>query len=236
MNVTTARAGGDRLSYREIISVYFAWVRFDLVTARFARPWMWREPSMAPLYATGTEFAWRETAWEQGKCVAAEKATYDIPTFLQAVRGVCQAEGFAALSEDAKLEKLFGRHAESPATRIGRYCSLNLRRLTSYGTLEFRRFHGTLDDALVVRWAHFCVAFVECFRRDTHGTSVLDAGSVEDAVRALAAEQERATAAGLMAEMAGFVDGCTAEAFMRDSGAMPPEAEHCTTPDAVPLQ
>ena len=54
------------MSCLEVLAVYFAWVRYDLVTAHFARPWMWREPSMAPLYATGSEFSWRETAWAQG--------------------------------------------------------------------------------------------------------------------------------------------------------------------------
>ena len=63
VNVRSAVAGGDALSVPELLSVYFAWVQFDLVTARFARPWMWREPSMAPMYATGSEFAWHEKAW-----------------------------------------------------------------------------------------------------------------------------------------------------------------------------
>ena len=58
----TARAGGE---VAELLAVYFAWVKFDLVTARFARPWMWREPSVAPLYATGSEFQWHEKAREQ---------------------------------------------------------------------------------------------------------------------------------------------------------------------------
>ena len=63
VNVRSAVAGGDALSVPELLSVYFAWVQFDLVTSRFARPWMWREPSMAPMYATGSEFAWHEKAW-----------------------------------------------------------------------------------------------------------------------------------------------------------------------------
>ena len=137
-------AGGDQLSCREVLAVYLAWVRFDLVTARFARPWMWREPSMAPLYATGTEFSWPEKAWEQGTATAVNKAFYDIPTFARAIRDVVGSAGYESLGEEVKRERLFGRHADSPTSGIGRYCSLNLRRLTSYGTLEFRRFQGTL--------------------------------------------------------------------------------------------
>jgi len=34
--------------FREILAVWLAWVRYDLVTARFARPWMWRESSQPP--------------------------------------------------------------------------------------------------------------------------------------------------------------------------------------------
>ena len=48
---------------------------------------------------------------------------------------------FLASPDASKLERLFGRAPETPASRIGRYCSLNLRRLTTYGTLEVRRFH-----------------------------------------------------------------------------------------------
>ena len=220
VNVANATAGGSRLSWKEILAVYFAWVRYDLVTTRFARPWMWREPSMAPLYATGTEFAWRETAWQQGTCTAACRATYDVPIFVKALRTVCHSENFEHLSEDEKLEILFGRDPSSPSGGIGRYCSLNLRRLTTYGTLEFRRFQGTLDDAIVVRWAHFCVAFVERFRRETTEVDrLLAAADADDALRLMAAEQEQATPAALMAMMTGFVSGNTADEFMRDSGA-----------------
>lgn len=190
------------------------------MSAKFARPWMWREPSMAPLYATGSEFAWRETAWAQGSTVGASKAIYDVPLFVRAVREMCTSEAFASWSDEEQIEALFGRGADSPATGIGRYCSLNLRRLTSYGTLEFRRFQGTLDEALISRWAHFCVAFVECFRRGPGGARLLDPGADVDAeLEALARAQETATAADLMAEMKGFVDERTASYFMADSGA-----------------
>jgi hypothetical protein len=116
----SATAGGDTLSHLEVLNVYLAWTRFDGVTARFARPWMWREPSMAPMYATGAEFAWHEKAWEQGSSAAPDPATYDIPTFVRAVHAVGRSDGFSALDEPAKRERLFGRAVGTPATAIGR--------------------------------------------------------------------------------------------------------------------
>ncbi|KAL1510902.1 hypothetical protein AB1Y20_005733 [Prymnesium parvum] len=229
VNVRNPAAPGSILSCREVLGVFFAWVRFDLVTARFARPWMWREPSMAPLYATGAEFSWQEAAWQQGQRVAAHNspnagpATYDVPLFVRGVRQVERAADFATLTEEEKCTRIFGRAAETPASRIGRYCSLNLRRLCSYGTLEFRRFHGTLDEAIIQRWAHFCVSFVERFRVEGRSAiAVLDAAE-EDLPTALAAmqlAQERASAEELMREMASHVDPATASYFMRDSGAL----------------
>ena len=151
-------------------------------------------------------------------------ATYDVPTFIRAVRECCASEGFDELSEEGKLSKLFG--AASPASGLGRYCSLNLRRITSYGTLEFRRFHGTLDESVVVRWAHFCVAFVDCFRVEDSSRpgveSILGASTADEAVTSLADAQMTATADQLMAEMGvrHFVHGDTAAFLMRDSGAL----------------
>lgn len=87
------------------------------------------------------------------------------------------------MPEADKLERLFGRAAGTPASRIGRYCSLNLRRLTSYGTFEVRRFHGTLDPAVAVCWAHFCAAFVECFRGHGLWARLLGAANHDDAPR-----------------------------------------------------
>ena len=223
VNTRSPVAGGDVLRVDEILSVYFAWVAYDLVTAKFARPWMWREPSMAPLYATGAEFAWHEKAWQQGHATMADRGAslYDVPEFLRAVLALHGDAGFRAQPDAAKLEALFGRAPGTPASRVGRYCSLNLRKLTTYGTLEFRRFHGTLDAGLAVRWANFCVAFVECFRSHGLGARLLGARCFEEALAELAAAQEVATAPALMAAMADFVDPRTAEYFMRGSGAQP---------------
>lgn len=221
VNACHPHAGGDALSCDAILSVFLAWVEFDLVVARFARPWMWREPSMAPLYATGSEFSWHESAWDQGAVTAANASTYDVPDFVRAVRELYATPGFEGLPDDQKREALFGRDATTPASRIGRYCSLNLRRLTSYGTLEFRRFHASLDSAVVARWAHFCAAFVECFRNDRRRRRAcwIEELGFDETMRELTTRQETATPALLMAEMTGYVDPSTANFFMRDSGA-----------------
>ena len=96
-----------------------------------------------------------------------------MPGFLRAVHALHREAAFREQSDAAQLEQIFGRMPDTPASRIGRYCSLNLRKLTTYGTFEFRRFHGTLDAALATRWAHFCVAFVECFRAHCLGARLL---------------------------------------------------------------
>ena len=221
VNVRNPLAGGDLLSCDEVLSVFVAWVRYDAVTARFARPWMWREASTAPLYASGAEFSWHEKAWEQGEGAHPNKyEMYDVPCFLRAVRAARGAPGFAALTDDEKVERLFGRDPGTPASRLGRYCALNLRRLSGYGTLEVRRFHSTLDEAIVVRWVHFCGAFVECFRSDGGAAALLDADDFEGALRRLQAEQEGATADDLMRAMEGFVDERTAAIFMEDAGVL----------------
>ena len=242
VNVCDPTAGGSPLSVDEILYVYLSWVRFDGVTARFARPWTWREPSMAPLYASGTEFIYREKAWEQGgehATVSHEQlATYDVPRFVAAVRALMHAPGWVDRSEGERLEMLFGGADQigkpdgSPASQIGRYCSMNLRRLTSYGTLEIRRFHSCIDPAVVGRWAHFCVSFVEAFRGGGDGLArrVLSLElPLAAALSELQAAQEAATPTELMAAMAGHVDPRTASVLMHDSGAVvPPAAVHAS--------
>ena len=231
VNVANPLARGVPLSAREILNVIFSWIRFDLVISRLARPWFWREPSSAPLYATGAEFSWSDSGFEQGhRPSPLSPYDYDVPRFVRGVRavlrgrasraeedaqvdgreGTCDGDGagpahqqaahrcasisdsttgdaasagaaavaqcsasstaaFDALPAAEQLERLFGgapkgAASDSPGSRLGRHGSLNLRRLTSYGTLEFRRCHGTLDEARIVRWPAFCTAFVEAFR------------------------------------------------------------------------
>ena len=171
VNCTNQEAGGTPLDAIQILNVFFAWVRFDPVTRTMTRPWMWREPSSAPLYATGPEFTWNDHGFAQGHGVGVgSSADYDVPMFLRGVRAVLKEKSdFFALPLPEQLERLFGGHpkgsaSSSPGSMLGRHGSLNLRRLTSFGTLEFRRFHGTLDERASIRWAAFCVAFVETFR------------------------------------------------------------------------
>ena len=169
---------------------------------------------MAPLYATGSEFAWREKAWEQGCTRSNDKATYDVPRFITAVRELMTTPAWKAMSEAEQIEALFGRSASTPSSRIGRYLSLNMRRLTTYGTLEFRRFHGTLDAALLIRWAHFCVAFVDAFAA-APWSPIEDCRTADEALDELAAAQETATPEELMRRMRGHVDPETSSYFMR---------------------
>lgn len=213
VNVVNPEAGGEVLSAREVLNVVVAWIVYDAVTMRFARPWCWREPSMTGLYATGAEFSWREKAWEQGRMPNPNSTTYDVPTFVAGVRSVLSAPGYASLPEATKRELLFGRAAETPASRLGRYCSLNLRRLTQYGTLEVRRFYGSLDEEVLACWAHFCVQFVETFRgRDSSDVLGDEAGggaSLEEGLAALRRRQEAATPEELTHEMRGRVEPST---------------------------
>ena len=106
----------------------------------------------------------------------------------------------------------------SPGSALGRNCSLNLLAIAKFGTLEVRRFHGTIDSALVVRWAHFCVAFVEAFAATP--SHILTLPSPHDALRALQRAQETASADELMAGMAGYVHPATAMYFERDAHGM----------------
>ena len=218
--VRNGDARGALLSCDEILAVTLSWVRFDGVTTRLTRPWMWREPSMAPLYASGSELSWHEKAWEQGDAPRPSSATtYDVPAFVAAVAAIRGAPGWRDLSEEQRVESLFGRDGSTPASRIGRYCSLNLRRLTTYGTLEVRRFHGSADPAVNVAWARFVVGFVEAFR--TAGmpllAAVLDASPAHEGLRALCAAQESASVAELCAMAEGHIDAETVALLLADA-------------------
>lgn len=267
VNCRSPVAGGRLLSAMDICSVLFAWIRFDLVTQSFARPWVWCEPSCTPLYATGVELGtldhlvWEapteaqleadlafpgahqhdypaahelgsrasaSVAPEASHAASSARETADdseaderahkkrklgnVPSMVRAMHEIVHAHGFAQLSETDKIDELFG--IGCPGSEIGRNCSLNLLTLAKYGTLEFRRFHGTLDSTLLVQWAHFCVAFVEAFAGTP--SDILGRPSSEAAVLALQRAQETASADELMACMAGYVDPGTAKYFERD--------------------
>ena len=224
VNVCHPHAGGAVLGAIDILGVFFAWVRFDLVTARLARPWMWREPSSAPLYATGSEFAFLEDGLQQGAAPYPSKASiYDIPSFVKGCRSVVNAADFAELSASEQLERLFGgppkgtegSEGTTPGALLGRHGSMNLRRVTSYGTLEIRRFHGTLDAASVTDWACVCVGFVEHFSRVSSASSgaqlcsgllSADDATAACALRDLQRAQEVATMEALAEELGGIID------------------------------
>lgn len=224
VNVRNPLAGGTLLTAEQIYRVFFWWVRFDLVTARFARPWLWRDHSTAPLYATGAEFEYHEALWEQGRggppsthwahVVEASPTLrarrQDLPTFVHTAHAVVREEGYDSLPEAAKVSRL----AEA-ASSMGRYCSLNVAPLAkeSYGTLEFRRFHGTMDARLLARWAHFCVAFVECFAEMDWPLLERPGTSADEVLAELSSAQEAATADELMQCMASHLDPGTATYF-----------------------
>ena len=86
-----------------------------------------------------------------------------------------------------------------------------------YGTLEFRRFHGTLDAALAVRWAHFCVAFVEAFKDGEPARAqeaMLDAAEACDGLIMLQAAQQRASIEDLLALMHAHLERATVDKLM----------------------
>ena len=237
VNVTNAASGGTLLGAMQICDVVLGWIRFDLVTQRFARPWMWGEPSCVPLYATGAELGtlehltWQTVTEAEVEADIAHPAAQrsaddprdrqreamqagrrklgDVPAFVLELYALVNADDFDDLSEADKLDALFG--IGSPGSYIGRYCSLNLSAMAKYGTLEVRRFHGTLDSSLLVRWAAFCVAFVEAFAATP--SRILSLPTAEAALEALQLSQEMASTDELLACMAGFVDPMTASYF-----------------------
>ena len=128
----------------------------------------------------------------------------DVVCFHAHVHTLWRSRGFGQLSEQSKCRALFGEEdpdqTQPSAVHLGRYCSLNLQRLCSYGTLEFRRFHGTLNAVAVTEWARFCVAFVDVFRHIDSCATFLDQ-PLAKGLAALQLAQEGAT----LAELAGLM-------------------------------
>ncbi|KAG8462358.1 hypothetical protein KFE25_012178 [Diacronema lutheri] len=160
VNVRDARAAGRLLSAREILSVWIAWVRFEHVTARLGRSWCWADRWAAPLYATGSEFTFSERPLARGTAAHLERgAANDARAFFTHAHARAAELGtLVGADEAARVAHLFGDGCE-----LGKYCSLNLLPLRTYGTVEFRRRHASTDARSVVRWARVCVAFVEAF-------------------------------------------------------------------------
>lgn len=227
VNVCSAAAAGPLLTAAQICRVFLWWVRFDAVTMRFARPWCWREHYSAPMHATGAEPA--EPAWDasptveslmadaarNGAGACARRLRGHVPALVRAIHAATRGAEWASLAEEARVERLLDA-AGDRGTGIGRYLSLNLYSLRAHGTLEFRRFHGTVDAALITRWAHFCVAFVEAFAA-APWPALEQAPTADAALDELQRAQEVATTAELMERMGGHIDPTMADYFLRDS-------------------
>ena len=219
VNVRGASARGTLLSAREIVHVVLAWVRFDLVTARCCRAWMWRNVDSLPLFATGPEFVRLKNDRTQLSLRAGEA---NVPAWFSAVHALLRTEAFQELDEAAQVAAVFGEG--SPTSTLGRYCSLNLQSVAKHGTLEVRRHHGSLDGERLTHWAHLLVAFVEAFRSRPAEAQLLELPLV-DGLRELQLAQECASPEELMAGLSDHVDSQTVEMLMADAVGAPWEAQ-----------
>ena len=336
VNVCHPGATGAPLSTYELLLVYISWVQFDLCTTRLARPWLWREPWSAPLYATGPELpdpvgvadrdldrdpelpdpvgvadrdldrdpelpdpvgvadrdpdrdpelpdpvrvagggdgaaggdgaVGGDGAGVGGSVSSRERASgdvsaavgaadsaadgpgrvsddhlnrsarwamrddeagallSDVPSFLAAVHALVQQEDYALLDEAGRREAVFTAHSVC----LGRTGSLNVQRVCSYGTLEFRRFQSTLDGGALAHWAAFCVAFVETFREPRAASvavALLASPSFADGLTGLQRAQERAMLGQLTALMAPRLSESSICYLLRDAIAM--DSDEC---------
>ena len=213
VNVRCELAAGTLLSPRQILAVWLSWVKYDLITARLAKPWRWR--TCSSLFATGPEpeegmpsslplpsSLLDGDAWQREEAEAL-RDSFDVPAFVAHARETLGAVGFDELTEHEQLERLF----ESEGAKVlGRTASLNLQSLSEHGTLEFRRFHSSACGATLAHWAAFCVGFVECFHtEDGLVAAVLEAPTLGEGLAALREAQEAATMDGLRQRTAEFV-------------------------------
>lgn len=157
---------------QSLLCVVFAWVVFDrVVQNNFCMPNVWRDRSFAPMLPSGPEFVWKELSWEQGSSIpslnddgfATDVNTYNFPAWFRHVHmsytivsSKCQVEE----KESTSLFQTVFDH-DVMSNTISRWNSLNLLPINSYGTIEFRRMHATLDANFVSAWTWFCVGFVE---------------------------------------------------------------------------
>ena len=159
----------DVLATQSLLSVVLNYIRFDGIIRTFSKPWMWRDRSLAPMFASGPEFSWQENAWSLGKTIIdhdnkCEKDLYNVPglfnhlfvAYNSALQGDAAAAGnmFDTVFDPEQLRK-----------SVFRWNGLNLFSLRKYGTIEFRRMHATLDADFISSWTWFVVAFVEHFSK-----------------------------------------------------------------------
>ena len=211
VNVRNSHASGTLLSAREIVHVALAWIRFDHVTSRCTRPWMWRNVDSLPLLASGPECIRLKN---EPSHTAERAGEANVPQWFEAVRRLMCEPSFDELDGATQVEVLFGD--TSPARVLGRYCSLNLQSVSKHGTLEVRRHHGTLDGERLTHWAHLVVAFVETFRARDEEAHLLTSPLAE-ALAEMQAVQEAACAEELMMALAPMVDPETVEMLMADA-------------------
>ena len=158
---------------QSLLCVVFAWICFDrVVQNNFCMPNVWRDRSFAPMLPTGPEYTWNEHSWEQGSSVSLPNDNgtvtgvnlYNLPAWFQHIHLTyfrhfgCQEEKKDSISI---FDTVFDK--EIMVRTISRWNSLNLLPIHSYGTIEFRRMHATLNSDFVSAWTWFCVGFVERF-------------------------------------------------------------------------
>lgn len=158
---------------QSLLCVIFAWVCYDrVVQNNFCYPNVWRDRSFAPMLPTGPELSWKELSWEQGTSipsvdddgVVTDANVYNLPAWFRHVHQ-SYSSFFDELEENKKSTSLFDTvfDLETMTSTISRWNSLNLLPINSYGTVEFRRMHASLDADFVSAWTWFCVGFVEKF-------------------------------------------------------------------------
>ncbi|KAL7528972.1 hypothetical protein ACHAXR_005558 [Thalassiosira sp. AJA248-18] len=155
-----------------LLCVIFGWICFDRVVQNcFCMPNVWRDKSFAPMLPTGPEFVWRELSWDHGSSVSSpnddgtvkDVNVHNIPEWFRHVHSSYASFSCQAEKEEPTLlfETVFDR--ANMTNTLSRWNSLNLLPIHSYGTIEFRRMHASLDADFVSAWTWFCVGFVERF-------------------------------------------------------------------------
>lgn len=195
---------------RSLLGVVFGWIIFDRVVQSFSKPWMWRDRSLAPMFANGPEFLWRELTWNHGT-TALDASTegdieikmYNVPAFYRHIYDCFQSYD----GSESLFEKVFSR--DIIYNTIFRNNSLNLLAIDKYGTVEFRRMHATLNASFISAYCWFCTGFVEKFSRSSHlfvNPFIDDARTWEDGLEKLISMQNKATIEDLMEFMTDPMD------------------------------
>ncbi|KAL7519809.1 hypothetical protein ACHAWX_006267 [Stephanocyclus meneghinianus] len=169
---TAVHQSTDLERTQSLLCVIFGWICFDrVIQTCFCMPNVWRDRSFAPMLPTGPEFVWRDLAWDQGLSISSvdddgtvnDVNVYNLPAWFRHVHSSYLS--FFCQEEKKEFRSLFETvfdHATMSNT-LSRWNSLNLLPINSYGTIEFRRMHASLNADFVSAWTWFCVGFVERF-------------------------------------------------------------------------